>query len=512
MAGQGIGFHRPICPDGRRAQAAADAQPCPERSRPYVLAATILASALAMIDGTIVTIALPTMQADLAASFSRLQWVVNGYALLLGGLILIGGGAGDRFGRRLVFCIGTAVFALASLGCALAPSVETLIVARSVQGVGAALLVPQSLAIISAAFPKEIRGRAIGLWAGASAIATAMGPTLGGLMIDGLGWRSVFWINLPLAAGVLWLALWHVPESRDDSATGPLDWTGGALAIVGCGLLTVGLTGFAETGAGVIGPSVLVLAGIVTLGGFVRAESRAANPLMPLSLFTNRVFAGANATTVLLYGALSAVLFLLPFDLIARRGLSSTEAGLTMLPLGIVIGTLSRHAGAWADRVGPRPPLVLGSCLVALAAVLLALGPGDFWLGAFTPVVTISFGMALVVAPLTTAVMNAAPDAQSGAASGVNNAASRLAGLFAVAIVAALASLLFTASLRAGDVSIDGHRFGILPLPGDPLRGLVEGAFTHAYGTAMWVAAAWSSLAAWAAFRTLHEGAVDRLA
>jgi EmrB/QacA subfamily drug resistance transporter len=499
----GIGFHGPLCPDGRAARAAECRDPCPERSRPFVLAVTIIASGMAFIDGTIVTIALPALQADFAAGFGSLQWVVNAYALLLGGLILIGGGAGDRFGRRRILLMGIAIFAAASLVCALAPTIGVLIGARAVKGIGAALLVPQSLAIIAAAFPKETRGRAIGIWAGASAITLAMGPPLGGILIDTLGWRSVFWINLPLSAFAIGLALAHVPESRDETARGPLDWLGGSVSIVAFGLLAVGLTRFAEASEAIAIPAVLLILGVTGLVFFLVIESRAASPLMPLSLFSSRVFSGANLLTLFLYGALSAVLFLLPFDLIERRGLSATQVGLTLLPFGAIVGTLSRAAGDWADRKGPRQPLVLGSMLLAGAAASMALGIESYWLGVLAPVLLMSVAMAMVAAPLTTAVMNAAPDTQSGAASGINNAVSRLAGLFAVAIVATIASVVFAGAIEAAGSLTAASRFGVLPAMEDPARTLFESAFGRAYAFAQGMAAVWSLLAALVAWLSI---------
>ena len=499
----GVGFHRPLCPDGRGARAAECREPCPERSRPFVLAVTIIASAMAFIDGTIVTIALPALQTDLAAGFASLQWVVNAYALLLGGLILIGGGAGDRFGRRRILVMGVALFAAASLVCALAPTIGVLIGARAVKGIGAALLVPQSLAIIAAAFPKEIRGRAIGIWAGASAIALSMGPPLGGILIDTLGWRSVFWINLPLSALVIWLALAYVPESRDETARGPLDWSGGLMSMVAFGLLTVGLTLFAEMSEGAGIAVALLILGAIGLALFLVIESRTANPLMPFSLFSSRVFSGANVLTLFLYGALSGILFLLPFDLIEQRGLSATQVGLTLLPFGAIVGTLSRAAGDWADRKGPRQPLVLGSMLLAMAAAGMALGIESYWLGVLAPVLLMSLAMAIVAAPLTTAVMNAAPEAQSGAASGINNAVSRLAGLFAVAIVAAIASVVFADAIEATGSLTAGSRFGALPVMEDPTRTLFEHAFRRAYAFALGMVAVSSLLAALVAWLSI---------
>ncbi len=496
--------HRPIYPEGK---AALHVDPegatglCAEHARPYVLAATIIASAMAYIDGTVVHIALPTMQASLGASFEAMQWVVNAYALTLGSLILIGGGAGDRFGRRRLFIAGIAIFALSSLWCAVAPDAATLIAARAVQGIGAALLVPQSLAIIATSFPKEKRGAAIGIWAGASAVTTALGPPIGGLMIDVLDWRAVFWINLPLCALAIWLTAAHVPESRDEAVEAPLDWAGGVAAICAFGFLTAGLTSIGHADGAWLAYLWLGL-GLLGLGFFIRFEANTKAPLIPLDLFQQRAFTGANLMTLALYGALGAILFLLPFDLIARRGLSPTEAGLTLLPLGLIIGVLSKRSGDMADRIGTRTLIVGGALVVAGATAVLALSFDSFVFGVLLPLCVIAVGMAGVIAPLTTAVMNAADDARSGAASGVNNAASRLAGLFAVAIAGSLASGVFTGALADSGVSGDA-RFGVLPTPGDPQRAAMEAAFVSAYGAALWMAAAWAVVAAVLAFFTL---------
>ena len=483
--------HRPLCPEGRAALGDGGENPCVESARPFVLAATILASAMAFIDSSVVTIALPAIQSDLSASFGQLQWVVNGYTLMLGALILVGGGLGDRIGRRRVFVIGLVVFALGSLGCAIAPTAETLIAARVLKGVGAALLVPQSLAIISASFPKSVRGQAIGTWAAASAITTALGPPLGGFLIDLLDWRAAFWLNLPLCAIAIWLALRYVPESADPDATGSLDWTGGILAILSFGLLTVGLTGLGNAASGVpVSVWLALLAGVVGLALFVMTERRAENPIMPPGLFRSRTFSGLNLMTLLLYGALGGILFLLPFDLIVRRGLSATAVGLTLLPLGLIIGLMSRRIGALADRIGPRPFLIGGALLVASATGKLALTFDNYWVGVVLPLMLLAVGMGAVVSPLTTAVMNSVPDSKSGAASGVNNAASRLAGLLSIAGLGAIAGLVF-AGLAPAET-----RFGVLPDPGDPLRTAAEAAFLSAYRTAMWVTAGIALLAA----------------
>ncbi|MGH9381309.1 MAG: MFS transporter [Thermoanaerobaculia bacterium] len=487
-------LHRPLCPEGRAAAEGAASAVCAEAARPYVLAATILASAMAFIDGSVVTIALPAIQDELATDFQRLQWVVHGYTLMLGALLLVGGGLGDRIGRRRVFVAGLLLFTLASIACAAAPSIGVLIAGRVVQGIGAAALVPQSLAIIAASFPKEVRGAAIGTWAAASAVTTALGPPLGGFLIDSLSWRVAFWINIPLAAAAFWLTQRHVPESRNEQAGGAVDWGGAAVAVVSLGVLTLGLTMLSEQG-GSRGLAYSCLAvGALGILPFLRLESRAENPVMPPALFRSPVFTGTNIVTLFLYGSLSGALFLLPFELIERRGLSATQVGLTLLPLGLIIGLFSRRAGAAADRVGPRPFLAVGALLVVLACAGLALNLSNFWLGVLLPVLLLAAGLATAVSPLTTAVMNSVPDAQSGAASGVNNAASRLAGLFSVAILGAVASLLFA---RAAPPQA---RFGVLPPLDDPARATLEGAFSTGYAAAMALAAVGAAAAAVCSF------------
>ena len=474
----------------------------PENSRRLVLAATVLASAMAFIDGTIVSIALPVIQAELSAAFQDLQWIVNGYTLMLGALILVAGALGDRVGRKRIFVSGIAIFAVASLLCAIASSVHILIAARVLQGIGAALLVPQSLAIIAATFPRDVRGRAIGVWAAASAITTALGPPIGGFLIDAFSWRAAFLINLPLSAVALWLALAYVPESRDETASGPIDWLGSAIVIASLGALTYGLTLLSEGAArGLAAISALGI-GVAGLATFWRVEKRAANPMLPATLFRSRPFLVANILTLLLYGALSGVLFLLPFDLIARRGMSASAVGTTLLPFGLIIGLLSQPAGGLADRYGPRAFLVGGSLAVAAASAGLALNIDNFWIGVFAPVVLMALGMAAVVSPLTTTVMNSAPDERSGAASGINNAASRLAGLFAVAVLGAVAALIYHSAGAPGEA-----RFGELPATGDPARAGLEQAFLTAYAAAMALGAIASALAGATAYFGLSRKA-----
>jgi len=490
--------HRPFVPEGRLAAILPLAhRPCPVKARPYVLAAAIIASAMAFIDSTVVGIAVPAIQKSLSADIVAMQWVANAYLLMLGALILTGGGLGDRIGRRRVFLVGIVVFTAASLACAVAPNAALLIAARTVQGVGAALLVPQSLAIISANFPKDIRGKAIGTWAAASAVTTALGPPIGGFLIDLLSWRAAFWINLPLAAIALALTVWFVPESRDEGEEGPLDWTGAALAVLAFAALTYGLTVISEgqVGAG-IGAAAIV-AGLIGLAVYVPVERRAANPITPPALFRSKIFTSVNIVTVFLYGALSGVLFLVPFDLMNRRGLSAATTGLIMLPFGLIIGALSRFTGALADSYGPRFFLVAGPLMVGAGSLGFALVIPNLWLGVVLPVLLIGGGMALAASPLTTAVMNAVPDDRSGAASGISNAASRLSGVFAIAIFGGAAGVVF------GWTAPAAARFGVIPPAGDPAHDVVVKAFLSAYSVAMIFGAIWCLIAALVSFVTL---------
>jgi EmrB/QacA subfamily drug resistance transporter len=398
----------------------------------WVLPATILGSSMSFIDGSVVNVALPAMQHDLATSFATLQWVVNGYMLTLASLILFGGSAGDRFGRKRIFISGLVIFALASLACGLAPSAAWLVVARLVQGAGAALLTPTSLAIIGSTYRGEARGVAIGTWAAAGAITTALGPPLGGWLVDTIGWRSIFFVNLPIAAAALLFAR-QLPADRVANRSEPLDHTGAVLAVLSLGLLTYGLIALGE-GAPVAGALTLASA-LAATWIFIGREERAPSPMMPPSLFRDRSFTGANALTVLLYAALSGALFLLPFLLIQVHGYSAMAAGAAFLPFSVIVGVGSRWSGSLVDRFDSRLPLIVGPLLTALGFAILAFSghTPSYWVGFLPGLTVVGIGMTVTIAPLTTTVFDSAPDEKSGTASGINNAAARLGGLVAIA-------------------------------------------------------------------------------
>lgn len=400
-----------------------------------VLAGTVLGSSLAFIDGSAVNLTLPVIQLEFGGAAASAQWIMNAYMLLLSALVLAGGAAADRYGRRKVFVTGVVVFSAASALCGLAPSLPLLITARALQGVGAALLVPASLAILGAAFDKAGRARAVGIWAGASGLMSAVGPVLGGWLTDTVGWRAVFLINLPLAALAVGFILAGARESRAPSA-GPVDWAGAACVTLGLGAVTWALT--EAPARGLESRAVLggLIVGALALVGFVMVERRVQGPMVPLKLFGSATFSGANGLTLLLYAAFSGALFLLPFQLIRVHGYPAANAGAALLPLSVGLAVLSPLAGAMTSKVGVRAMLTLGPLIVAAGFAALAWRAGEaaYWTGVFPGLTLLAIGMGVAVAPLTDAVLGAVPDAYEGAASGINNATARIGGLLAVAL------------------------------------------------------------------------------
>jgi EmrB/QacA subfamily drug resistance transporter len=408
----------------------------------WLLAVAVAGSGMAFLDGTVVNVALPDIGRDFDASTSALQWILNGYLLTLASLILLGGSLGDRYGRRRVFVAGVGIFTAASLLCAIAPSVELLVGARLLQGVGGALLTPGSLALIEASFRPGDRARAIGAWSGLGGVATAFGPLLGGYLIGAISWRAIFLINLPIGALVTWAAIRHVPESWDASATGRLDLGGAVLAAVGLAGTTYALIEAPGQGASAA-IVVTAVGGLLALAAFLVVEHRSPNPMLPLEIFSSRQFSAANAVTFVVYAALGGFFFLLVAFLQISMGYTPIEAGAASLPVTFLMLLFSARAGALAQRIGARLPLTVGPLIVAAGLVWMTrIEPGDSYLTAILPpVIVFGLGLTLVVAPVTATVLAAADIRHSGIASGVNNAVARVASLLAVAALPIVAGL-----------------------------------------------------------------------
>ena len=410
---------------------------------PWTLVTCILASSLSFVDGSVLNVALPAIRSSYGAGAQDVQWVVNAFLLPLSALLLLGGALGDHFGRRLLLVVGTSLFAIASLVCALAPSLPLLLAARAAQGIGAALLLPNSLALLNAAYSGEKRGRAVGIWAAAGAAAAAVAPLLGGWLVGTVGWPAIFYINLPLALGAILLALRFVTESRDTGA-GRTDYAGALLATGGLGGMTYALTLWSATGRFTAVAVVAMVIGVAMLGAFLFAEyRRGERAMMPLDLFKGRCFSGLNLLTFLLYGAFGAAMLLIPYVLISSGGYSPVQAGLAMLPLPVLMTSLSPTIGALAARTGPRIPLTAGPLVVAAGMVLSLLSKEDasYWTGPFPMILVMAVGMTIAVAPLTASVLGSVEEKHVAMASGFNSAVARTGGLIATALLGAVLAL-----------------------------------------------------------------------
>lgn len=482
---------------------------CREKSRPWVLAATILGSSMAFIDSTVVNVALPALQSDLHASVVDVQWVVESYGLFLSALILVGGALGDSFGRRAMFMLGVGVFAIASAGCGFSSTIRSLVAWRCVQGLAAAFLVPGSLAIISASFDEKSRGQAIGTWSGFTAITSAFGPVLGGWLIEHASWHWAFLINVPIAAAVLALSVWHVPESRSSQARRP-DWLGATIATISLAAL---IYGFLESVTlGWKNPQVVasLCVGFAGLIGFIFVERRVSAPMVPLELFKSPSFRGANLLTLLLYAALGIFFFLYPLNLIQVHKFTATATGAAALPAILLMFFLSRWSGGLVGHYGAKIPLIIGPLIAAAGFLLFALPSfnAHYWTSFFPAFIVLGLGMAVSVAPLTAAVMGSVDPDRAGTASGINNAVARVAGVLAIAVLGVIMAAAFANHLRhslsgerlspqiATELEANVSKLGSLDAPSnhDPqsaatVRVIVSGSFIFGFRIVMLICA-----------------------
>ncbi len=481
---------------------------------------------MAFLDSTAVNVALPELQTSLGATVIAMQWVVESYALALAAFMLVGGSLGDRLGRRKVFAIGTMIFAAASMWCGLAPNSAQLILARGVQGMGGALLIPGSLALLRDAFRREDRGKAIGSWAGFTAVTAAGGPVLGGWLVEHISWRAIFFINPPIALVVIGILRWRVDERLSHRREGSLDWWGALAATFALGGIVYGLIDSERHGFADAGVIAALAVGTAMFAVFLLHEQRTANPMLPLSLFESQTFSGANAVTLLLYWALNGALFFFPFNLIQIQGYSATQAGAALLPFAAAVFLLSRWSGGLLHRFGPKPPLVGGPVIAAVGFALLTRPEvgGSYWTTFFPGVAVVGVGMALTIAPLTTTVMGAVASSRAGIASGINNAVSRLAGLLAVAVLGTVMIHVFQERLTAiaSELHLSGTArslverqrlqlaafrapAGLNVSQTTDLRRAVQAAFVHGFRIVMWTAATMALLSAVTAGLTVHR-------
>jgi EmrB/QacA subfamily drug resistance transporter len=522
---------RPPCDDAIILSGRTEA-PCRPEAGPWILAATILGSSIAFIDSTVVNVALPALQSSLHATVVDVQWVIESYGVLLAALILVGGALGDIFGRRLVFLIGVVIFAIGSAACGFSTTVAQLVAARSLQGIGAAALVPGSLSIISAYFDEQSRGRAIGTWSGFTAISTAAGPVVGGWLIEHVSWRWVFFINLPLAAAVILISLAFIPESRSNAAR-RVDWRGAALVTIGLGTLVYGFINtsiFGWRDPRVFGALVL---GFVSLFAFIMLELREQSPMVPPSLFKIPAFTGANLLTLFLYSAIGVFFFLLPLNLIQIHGYSATAAGAASLPLTFLMFSLSRWSGGLVGRYGARLPLIVGPLVVAAGFLIFALAAAhsSYWRSYFPAFLVFGVGLAITVAPLTTTVMTSVDNDRAGTASGINNAVARVAGVLAIAIIGivllttfrshldqALANLNIPPaaldSIKANQTKLAGLEVpaGLDPHTSASVRTAIRQAFVFSFRLVVLICAALAAISALIAWRMIPAPPLTRAA
>lgn len=469
--------------------------------------ATILGSSLAFIDGTIVNVALAVIQDALHASINQLQWVVEAYALTLAALLIVGGSLGDLYGRRIIFLIGVFIFTVASIGCGFSLTMMQLIIARAIQGIGAALLVPGSLALISASFSEERRGQVIGTWAGFTSLITAAGPLLGGWMAQHMSWRWIFFLNVPLAIIVIIVTLAYVEESKNEQQSGKLDIIGAILATIGLGALIFGLIEWQNKFSIIL---ITEIIGVFALLGFFWIEAHSASPMLPLKLFRSRNFSAVNMMTFFLYFTLYGVFFFLPLKLIQIQGYTPTQAGAALVPLILLMFLLSRWSGGLVKRIGPRLPLVIGPIIVALGYALFipANANSSYWISFFPAVVVLGLGMAISVAPLTTVVMSSIAENYVGIASGINNAISRIAGLLAVAILGLVMTMSFNHQLEEKlkvsplrvsvkqEILIQKNKLANIKTSDKIAHQIIQESFIEGYRMILWIAVVLSLMSA----------------